>query len=240
MQVQGLGYVGIGASDLADWTEFATKWLGMQMVERGNACRAFRMDDRSQRLVVDRSLADGERYFGFEVAGAASLDALAARLEAAEVPVRREPAALADQRCVSGLISFADPGGNRLEAFWGAAVADEPFRPGRSISGFRTGPLGMGHAVFHVKNIDDLLGFYRDVLGFGVSDYILTPFRAYFLHVNPRHHSVALIETGRQDLHHMMVELFGVHVGIRLGRQGCGAWQLAGDRGDGRPQPVGP
>src|SRR6516225_9842777 len=143
MEVQALGYVGIGASDLTDWTDFATNWLGMQMVERGNACRAFRMDDRSQRLVVDRSLADGERYFGFEVADAAALDALAARL--------------ADQRCVRGLISFADPGGNRLEAFWGAAVADEPFRPGRAISGFRTGPLGMGHAVFHVKNIDDLL-----------------------------------------------------------------------------------
>jgi 2,3-dihydroxybiphenyl 1,2-dioxygenase len=210
MQVQGLGYVGIGASDLTDWTDFATRWLGMQMVERGNACRAFRMDDRSQRLVVDRSLADGERYFGFEVADAASLDALAARLETAGVAVRQEPAALADQRCVRGLISFADPGGNRLEAFWGAAIADEPFRPGRSISGFRTGPLGMGHAVFHVKNIDDLLGFYRDVLGFGVSDYILTPFRAYFLHVNPRHHSVALIETGRQDLHHLMVELYSL------------------------------
>ena len=189
MQVQALGYVGIGASDLPDWTEFATRWLGMQMVERGNACRAFRMDDRSQRLVVDRSLADGERYFGFEVADAASLDA---------------NAALVRQR--SG---FA-PGGNRLEAFWGAAVADEPFRPGRSISGFRTGPLGMGHAVFHVKNIDDLLGFYRDVLGFGVSDFILTPFRAYFLHINPRHHSVALIETGRQDLHHLMVELYSL------------------------------
>ena len=82
MQVQALGYVGIGASDLTDWTDFATNWLGMQMVERGNACRAFRMDDRSQRLVVDRSLADGERYFGFEVADAAALDALAARLEA--------------------------------------------------------------------------------------------------------------------------------------------------------------
>ena len=210
MNLQALGYVGIGASDLADWTDFATNWLGMQMVERGNACRAFRMDDRSQRLVVDRSLADGERYFGFEVADAAALDALAARLEAHAVLVRREPAALADQRCVRALISFADPGGNRLEAFWGAAVADTPFRPGRSISGFRTGPLGMGHAVFHVKNIDDLLGFYRDVLGFGVSDYILTPFRAYFLHVNPRHHTVALIETGKQDLHHLMVELYSL------------------------------
>jgi 2,3-dihydroxybiphenyl 1,2-dioxygenase len=210
MEVQALGYVGVGATDLTDWTEFATNWLGMQMVERGNACRAFRMDDRKQRLVVDRSLADGERYFGFEVADASALDALAARLEAHGVAVRREPATLADQRCVRALISFADPGGNRLEAFWGAVVADEAFRPGRNISGFRTGPLGMGHAVFHVKNIDDLFGFYHDVLGFGVSDYILTPFRAYFMHVNPRHHTVALIETGKQDLHHLMLELYSL------------------------------
>ncbi len=210
MEIQALGYVGIGASDLTDWTDFATNWLGMQMVERGNACRAFRMDDRKQRLVVDRSLTNGERYFGFEVADAAALDALAARLEAHGVAVQREPAALADQRCVRALISVADPGGNRLEAFWGAAVADDAFRPGRNISGFRTGPLGMGHAVFHVKNIDDLFGFYHDVLGFGVSDYILTPFRAYFMHVNPRHHTVALIETGRQDLHHLMVELYSL------------------------------
>ncbi|MGE0222608.1 MAG: VOC family protein [Acetobacteraceae bacterium] len=207
MEVQALGYVGIGASNLSDWSDFATNWLGMEMVERGNASRAFRMDDRKQRLVIDRSLAEGERYFGWEVADAAALESLAARLEKAGVRVVREPQALADQRCVRDLISFADPAGNRLEAFHGAAVSDEPFRPGRNISGFRTGALGMGHAVFHVKNIDDLLGFYRDLLGFGVSDYITTPFRAYFMHVNPRHHSLALIETGRQDLHHLMIEL---------------------------------
>ena len=85
MEIRGLGYVGIGTSDLSDWTRFATDWLGMQMVERGNTARAFRMDDRSQRLVVDRSLADGERYFGFEVADADALQSLAARLDAAGV-----------------------------------------------------------------------------------------------------------------------------------------------------------
>ena len=210
MEVQALGYVGIGASNLSEWTDFATKWLGMQSVEHGNSARSFRMDDRKQRLVVDRSLADGDRYFGFEVADAAALDSLATRLDAAGVAVRREPRSLADQRFVRDLISLDDPAGNRLEAFHGAEIASDPFQPGRSISGFRTGPLGMGHAVFHVKNIDDLLGFYRDLLGFGVSDYITTPFRAYFLHVNPRHHSIALIETGKQDLHHLMVELYSL------------------------------
>ncbi len=30
------------------------------------------------------------------------------------------------------------------------------------------------------------------------------------MHVNPRHHTVALIETGKQDLHHLMVELYSL------------------------------
>ena len=210
MEIQGLGYVGIGASNLSDWSDFAAGWVGMQMVETGNASRSFRMDDRKQRFVVDRSLSDGDRYFGWEVADASALQTLAARLETAGVAVRQEPKALADQRFVREVISFADPAGNRLEAFHGPAIADTEFAPGRTHSGFRTGALGMGHAVFHVKNIDDLYGFYHDLLGFGVSDYITKPFRAYFMHANPRHHSVALIETGRSDLHHLMVEHFSL------------------------------
>jgi len=210
MAIQALGYIGIGASDLGEWSTFATDWLGMQMIERGNTARAFRMDDRAQRLVIDRSIADGDRYFGFEVADATALDSLAERLQARDVAVTREPGSLADQRFVRELISFRDPAGNRLEAFHGQAIADTPFRPGRTISGFRTGALGMGHVVFHVAAIDPMLAFYTDVLGFAVSDYISHPFRAYFMHVNPRHHSVALIETGKQDLHHIMVELFSL------------------------------
>ncbi|MBV9118616.1 MAG: VOC family protein, partial [Acetobacteraceae bacterium] len=158
--------------------------------------------------VVDSSLADGQRYFGWEVADAAALDALAARLEGADVAVRREPASLADQRFVRALVSFADPAGNRLEAFYGAAVADEPFRPGRSISGFRTGPQGMGHTLLFVQDADAALAFYRDLLGFRISDFIRAPVTAYFLHVNPRHHSVALVQAPVSAMHHLMVELY--------------------------------
>jgi 2,3-dihydroxybiphenyl 1,2-dioxygenase len=208
MTIQALGYLGIGTDKLDDWTHFAANWLGMQPVDRGAGVRAFRMDDRKQRLVVDRSLPEGQRYFGWEVADAAALDALAARLESAGVAVQREPAALADQRFVSDLISFADPSGNRLEAFHGAQIADEPFRPGRSISGFRTGPLGMGHVVLTVTSLAASLPFYCDLLGFRVSDYIRAPINAYFLHANPRHHSVALFEAPHVGMHHLMVELF--------------------------------
>jgi catechol 2,3-dioxygenase-like lactoylglutathione lyase family enzyme len=68
----------------------------------------------------------------------------------------------------------------------------------------------MGHVVLHVKSVDDLLWFYQDVLDFGLSDYILKPFKAFFFHVNPRHHSLAMIETGRNGIHHIMMELFNL------------------------------
>ena len=48
--------------------------------------------------------------------------------------------------------------------------------------------------------------FYQDILGFRLSDYFLQPFAAYFFHLNPRHHSVAFIETGKKGIHHLMVE----------------------------------
>ena len=210
MSIQALGYAGFGAADLDDWRQFGTGLVGLQAVERGNSLLAFRMDDRKQRIVIDRAMAEGTRFFGWEVADAAALQALAARLEQAGVEVTAEPRALADTRRVGGLISFRDPGGNRLEAFYGAEIDETPFRPGRSISGFRTGPLGLGHAVLTVENIDPMMAFYVDVLGFGLSDYIEKPFRAYFFHVNARHHSLAMIETGKNGMHHLMVELFSL------------------------------
>ena len=208
--LQALGYIGIGSDRLEDWEGYATRFLGMQLVEKSRASLALRMDDRKQRVIVSAGADNGAAFYGWEVADAVALDALGARLEEAGVKVARGSRALAEERRVKDLIVFADPLGNRLEAFHGSEAAAEPFQPGRTISGFRTGPLGMGHAVLTVARLDDAMPFYRDVLGFRLSDYILKPFKAYFFHVNPRHHSLALLETGKNGIHHMMVELFSL------------------------------
>ncbi len=210
MELQSLGYVGIRSKSLEDWAGYATRFLGMQLVDKSASSLAFRMDDRKQRVIVNADSEGGPGFFGWEAGDRAALDALAARIERAGVAVARGSRALADERRVGDLIVFADPIGNRLEAFCAPQIASDPFRPGRSISGFRTGPLGMGHAVLTVARLDAVLPFYRDVLGFGLSDYILKPFKAYFLHVNPRHHSIAFIETGTNGMHHLMVELFSL------------------------------
>ncbi len=210
MNLLSLGYVGISTSSAIDWRDYGTGLLGLQLVDRSARTLAFRMDDRSQRIHVEEDGGDGCRFFGWEVADAAALDAAGAELEARGIAVTRGSAALADQRRVAELISFHDPVGNRVELFRGAEIADTPFRPGRSISGFRTGPLGMGHVVLTAERIEEVMPFYQDILGFRLSDYALKPFKAYFFHVNPRHHSLAFVETGRKGVHHLMMELMSL------------------------------
>ncbi len=225
---RALGYVGVRAANLDDWARYGTGLLGLQRIDKSRSALAFRMDDRKQRLLVEADGGEGLAFFGWEVADAAALAALAAHLEDAGIKVTRGARALADERHVAELIVFDDPLGNRLEAFHGAETADEPFKPGRSISGFRTGPLGLGHVVLNVdsrQTIDRLMAFYRGTLGFRLTDYYDHPFVARFLHLNPRHHSLAFIVTGRNAVHHIMMELFsfddvGQAYDIALGEEG--------------------
>ena len=209
MTLSSFGYASLRSDKIDDWADYGAKFLGLQLVERTKSALKFRMDDRKQRIVVSSEEA-ADNAFGWEVEDAAALDALAGRLETAKVAVTRVPAAVAGLRGVRDAIRFQDPAGTNLEAFHGAEKADAPFAPGRPISGFRTGALGMGHVVLHVKNVEDLRWFYQDVLGFRLSDYILRPFKAFFFHLNPRHHSLAMIETGRSGIHHIMMELYSL------------------------------
>ena len=101
MPIQALGYAGFGSDALDDWRQFGTGLVGLQAVERGNSLLAFRMDDRKQRIVIDRAMGEGTRFFGWEVADVAALDELAARLEKAGVHVTAEPRTLADARRVA-------------------------------------------------------------------------------------------------------------------------------------------
>ena len=209
MHLNSFGYASLRSDRIADWAEYGPKFLGLQLVERTTSTLKSRMDDRKQRIVISAE-ETAENVFGWEVADAVALDALAGRLEAAKIAVTRVPAAVVALRGVREAIRFSDPAGTELEAFHGAEQTEAPFVPGRAISGFRTGTLGMGHVVRHVKSVEDVRWFYQDVLGFRLSDYILKPFKAFFFHLNPRHHSLALIETGKSGIHHIMMELFSL------------------------------
>jgi 2,3-dihydroxybiphenyl 1,2-dioxygenase len=207
--LQALGYLGFHTESLDDWTGYGTTFLGMQLAGRSASSLSFRMDDRKQRILIHGE-ADKRPIFGWEVADAAALQSLAAKLEHAKVLVSRMDKALAGQRHVADGITFDDPAGNRLEVFHGPEISFESFKPGRSHSGFKTGPLGLGHIVLNTTDMDTDVAFYTEILGFKLSDYVTKPFRAMFFHVNSRHHSFALIEWPKRSIHHLMIEMYSL------------------------------
>src|SRR5499427_4283493 len=106
MALDSLGYFGVRARNLDDWSSFGEKFLGLQLVDRSRRSLTFRMDDPRQRIVVHQDDVDGgERaaFMGWEVSGGAALDALAASLESEGVRVQRASRAIADERRVADL-----------------------------------------------------------------------------------------------------------------------------------------
>jgi extradiol dioxygenase len=110
---------------------------------------------------------------------------------------------------VRDLVSFTDPAGFTHELFYGPLVLPGTFRPGRAMSGFVTGSQGLGHIVMVVPDLAESLAFFRDMLGFRVSDEIdMEGGRAVFFHVNARHHSLAILGMpGVRGLHHLMLQV---------------------------------
>ncbi len=205
--LQSLGYVIMPGEDLDAWSVWAPKVFALQIADSSSSTRAFRMDDHLYRMVIDQKAQ--LPTFGWEVANAKALDAMASRIEAAGIAVVKGSSALLSQRGVRDLVTLTDPAGFGLEIFYGPALANSPFQPSRAISGFRTGQLGMGHALVGVApaQFEATSAFYQNVLGFRLSDYLESGLKARFMHINPRHHSFAIGSFGRTMVDHIMMEM---------------------------------
>ena len=210
MPVLGLGYIGVDAQDFAPWRAFGTEVLAMQVIERGADALALRMDERCQRVLVQRAGRDGPAFFGFETAGAQALKEAVGRIEAAGVKTTRATERELLLRRVEDMAWCLDPAGNRIELFHGQAAGDGPLKLARPHGGFRTGRMGMGHMVLLAQDIDAMSAFYRDVMGLRLSDYMVKPYRLMFLRANPRHHSVGLLQSGENGVHHVMFEVLAL------------------------------
>ena len=206
MSINALSYIGVNSDKLEDWQNFATKYLGMQSINHGTKSLCFRMDDQKQRFAISGEPGDKLAFLGWEVEKKSDLQMYAKRLDVIGVPVQLGNKNLTDMRFVEELLYFDDPAGNRIELVYKPHLDKDSFVSGRPISGFKTDICGLGHAVLHVSNVNDLIPFYRDTLDFKISDYSHDPISLCFFHVNGRHHSFALIGTGQQGFHHFMVE----------------------------------
>jgi 2,3-dihydroxybiphenyl 1,2-dioxygenase len=224
----GLGYAGVVAPDPLAWRDYATRVCGFLPSEilpgprpQGLARPTpeaggiapdgtcfLKLDRRQWRLAIHPGETPGLAYLGFELRTPRDFDRMLDTLRERKVEARAGTAAERAARGVDRLAVLADPFGHRIELFQGAII-DAPFVSPFGIE-FRTGELGMGHAVLFVADVEQALAFYRDGLGFQRSDYMVfgpDGLGIHFLRCTPRHHSLALLRVGPPaGLQHLMFE----------------------------------
>lgn len=216
-EITQCGYVGLSVSDMPAWTDFAEEVLGLQ--ENGEAEDGsvfLRMDGYHHRFQLLPTGADDIAFHGWEVKDAAALDQIAAQVRAYGIEVTRGTPEEAAKRMVIDLIKFNDPDGLPCEIYYGGRLDHSPFRSRRGVQGFKADRLGLGHILLVVKDADEYVRFFTEVLGAKISDYIKVSFgqanmKLTFMHVNPRHHSIAIMQArpggDGKRLSHFMLEV---------------------------------
>jgi len=214
IDLRGLGYVVYDVTDIDAWRVLTVEALGM-MPAAGPPGAAddgtlwLRLDERSWRIAVQPARRDAQVTAGWEVADAVALDDAVAHLEAHGVAVKAADEALRARRGVLGLVSFDDPWGNHHEIHWGQTVEEEPFRSPAGIEAFVTGPLGIGHVFYAVASAPEAEAFYRDAMGFRLTDrFAWGPNTVVFMRATARHHSIGFFDLPMpQGPNHLMLEV---------------------------------
>lgn len=198
MSVKQLAYIvfDIATEKLPAMHAIFEKLYQAPVVEGTDGSFKVRLDGRDFRLLFRAAASDRMAAVGWEVADAATLDQLVARVEAAGCPVNRASEAVCAQRSAREIATFTDPAGFPVELF-----IDQPFEQTTDDYGFvcgedATGVFGLGHVVQACADLPGALSFYTDVLGFLESDEIdwkEVNADLRFLSCNTRHHSLALI-----------------------------------------------
>lgn len=220
MGVRALGYVVIMTARMDAWDRFLTEVVGvMRAGSAPGGAALYRLDDRSFRFWIEPGPAERFTAAAYEVDGAAEFAALRTRIAGAGRPIAPGTADEARLRGVAELFRTSDPSGNGLEFFHGDTRDAAQFVSPAGVSGFVTGAMGMGHAVFGAPNFAETHAFYRDVVGFHDTDIPRFRFSEApddpgmgfaFMHAdNGRHHSVALGEmpVPPSGCVHMMLEM---------------------------------
>lgn len=224
--IHSLGYFLFEVSDLGAWDDFLTRVVG---VERGDRMDGdlvpYRTDDRAARILLRRGPADDLLALGFEVSDEQAAHRLASRIEDGGHRVEVFGSVEAQARGVGGFIRTFEPGGVAIELYYGPLQADVGFRRDVVKAGFVTGEQGVGHLALRADDLARTRSYFEKLLSFGLSDQIRCTLPGdfkvdiTFLHVNPRHHTVALGSGIPKHLHHFMLQMGSLDdVGAALDR----------------------
>jgi catechol 2,3-dioxygenase-like lactoylglutathione lyase family enzyme len=183
-------YLALRVPDVAEAGAFYTRVVGLR-VHGALAGGGTRLGWGAGHHVLDLLPGDrGLEHLAYEVAAPGLLDELAAALGAP----------LVDLDGVRGL-EVADPDGNRIR------FHDVIDRAGETLGDGARRPLRYQHATLGTADLQAMLDFYVDTVGFRLSDLMGEEFG--WLRSSPDHHTLAAVASGARGLDHLSFDVSG-------------------------------
>ena len=223
IQIEDVAYARIAAPDL-DLMEAFFVDFGMQRSARSADVLHLRGWGSDPVCLIVHEGAAQQIGFGLRAQSRADLEALASRLNTA-IERRPEPGG-------GEVVRLQDPDGNQVEVVHGVeARTPEPLRSPVRINAISQsvrlndtvrlagGPahiMRLGHVALHGRDFNMMHAFYRDLLGFKISDTYFAGepgnVMGAFLHCGlggrfTDHHTVAVVATGRTGFDHLGFEV---------------------------------
>jgi catechol 2,3-dioxygenase len=190
-----LHHLGIQSGDPARLAEFYSQTMNMRFERHGERLIGV---GPMRCLVIEPGHSKTLSFAGYEVKHPSQLEALSARLDGAGWRTIPPPTDI----FADGALALRDPDGNAL-VFGIAREKDAPQSDARAL------PARLQHIVVASRDCARIADFYRDVLGFTLSDNVVDADRQLktaFLRCGSEHHDFAVFQASENRLDHHCYE----------------------------------
>lgn len=201
VKVVKLAHVGLNAVDLSKQAEFYNDKWGLQPVDEFGKEMFFRAEGPAHHvLTLHEHESAGLHHIALEVASSDEIDRAFEELTAAGVQVVTPPAQELEPG-VRKAIRFKDPDGFLVELVAGVDRITDTYGQ-RDVK-----PQDLNHVVLNVADAARSEAFYRDQLGFKLTDRFINGLS--FWACNANHHSIAFGEAhdGKASFHHAAFDM---------------------------------
>jgi catechol-2,3-dioxygenase len=201
VRVIKLAHVGLNAVDLSRQAEFYNDKWGLERIDEFGGEMFFRADGPAHHvLTLHSSDTPGMHHIALQVATPGEIDQAYDELRAAGVDVVTSPAQELEPG-IARAIRFKDPDGFVVELVAGVDTVKDPYGA-RDVK-----PQDLNHVVLNVASQDRSEAFYRDLLGFKLTDRFIGGLS--FWGCNANHHSLAfaVAHDGNPSFNHAAFEM---------------------------------
>jgi catechol 2,3-dioxygenase-like lactoylglutathione lyase family enzyme len=196
IKVRRLGHATLATPDLEQQVDYYSRILGLSIIEKTKD-RAFLGSKQGfEAIELVRGQAGALERLSFQIAPGSDLGEVAKQLQKDGFKCERRQGVSPG---ISEAVTFEDPKGTPIDLY-----AEYQFaKPDGIPSVFNI--LKLGHVAYRVLDVQKVVKFYCDVLGFRVSDWRGDFF--VFLRCNSDHHTLNFIIDEKPQLHHIAFEV---------------------------------